>query len=58
VAASTIIVSKGQRSFCAQDGRPRIVFTFTVTRGEITAIGLNADPDRFRGLDLVLLDRD
>jgi RNA polymerase sigma-70 factor (ECF subfamily) len=35
--------------------RPRVVFGFTIRRGKIVAIDLLADPERIRGLDLVVL---
>jgi RNA polymerase sigma-70 factor (ECF subfamily) len=37
-------------------GRPRVVFTFTIAGGKITAIDLVADPERLRQLELVFLD--
>ena len=37
-------------------GRPRVVFTFTVSHGKITGIELVADPGRLRQTDLVLTD--
>ncbi len=41
----------------APGGRPRVVFTFTITGGMITGIGMLADPARIRRLDLVILPR-
>ncbi len=38
-------------------GKPRVVFTFTITGGKITAIDMTADPGRLRQLDLVIPDR-
>ena len=35
------------------DGRPKVVFAFTVADGRVTAVDLLADPDRLAGLDLV-----
>ena len=40
----------------AAGGRPRMVFTFTVADGRVTAVDLVADPDRLGGLDIVALD--
>jgi RNA polymerase sigma-70 factor (ECF subfamily) len=40
----------------APGGRPRVVFGFTTARGKILAIGLVADPERRREIDLVGLD--
>lgn len=39
----------------APGGRPRVVFSFTITHGKITGIGMLADPERLRQLDLVVL---
>jgi RNA polymerase sigma-70 factor (ECF subfamily) len=39
-----------------QQGRPRTVFGFTITRGKIVEIELLADPDRLRQLDLEILN--
>jgi RNA polymerase sigma-70 factor (ECF subfamily) len=38
------------------DGRPRVVFSFTVTDGRITAIDLLADPALLRHVDLAILE--
>jgi hypothetical protein len=38
-------------------GQPRVVFTFAITGGKITAIDMTADPARLRQLDLAILDR-
>ena len=38
-----------------QQGRPRIVFDFSITAGKIVEIDLLADPDRLRQLDLAIL---
>jgi RNA polymerase sigma-70 factor (ECF subfamily) len=40
----------------APGGRPRVVFSFTITRGKIVAIDILADPERLRQLDLAVLD--
>ncbi len=40
----------------AQRGRPRVVFSFTITRGKIVAIDLLADPERLSQLDLAILN--
>jgi RNA polymerase sigma-70 factor (ECF subfamily) len=39
----------------APGGRPKVVFTFTVSDGKISGIALDADPDRLRDLDIVFL---
>src|SRR6266545_357404 len=40
----------------AAGGRPRFVFSFTITRGKIVAIDILADPERLGQLDLAVLD--
>jgi RNA polymerase sigma factor (sigma-70 family) len=40
----------------APGGRPRVVFGFTIAGGKVVGIELVADPERLRGLDLVVLD--
>jgi RNA polymerase sigma factor (sigma-70 family) len=40
----------------APGGRPRVVFGFTIAGGKVVGIELLADPERLRGLDLVVLD--
>jgi ketosteroid isomerase-like protein len=40
-----------------RDGKPFSVAGFTVRGGKITEIDILADPDRFRRLDLTILDR-
>jgi RNA polymerase sigma factor (sigma-70 family) len=40
----------------APGGRPRVVFAFTIAGGRIVEIGLLADPERLRQLDLAVLD--
>jgi RNA polymerase sigma factor (sigma-70 family) len=39
----------------APGGRLKVVFTFTISDGKITGIALDGDPDRLRGLDIVIL---
>jgi RNA polymerase sigma factor (sigma-70 family) len=39
-------------------GQPRAVFTFTIDRGKITAIGMTADPGQFRQLNVAILNPD
>ena len=39
----------------APGGRPKVVFTFTISDGKITRIALDGDPDRLRDLDIVFL---
>jgi hypothetical protein len=37
-------------------GRPRAVFSFTITRGKIVEVAIFADPEVLRQLDLAILD--
>jgi hypothetical protein len=39
----------------APGGRPKVVFTFTISDGKITGIALDGAPDRLRDLDIVFL---
>jgi RNA polymerase sigma factor (sigma-70 family) len=39
----------------APGGRPKVVFTFTISDGKITGIALDGDPDRLREVDVVFL---
>jgi len=54
--AQPALVDGAPGAVWAPGGKPRVVFGFTITGGAITEIALMADPDRLRGLDLVLLD--
>lgn len=40
----------------APHGQPRVIFTFTVTRGKVTAIDMTANPSRLRELDVAIMD--
>jgi len=40
----------------ALGGRPRVVFGFTISEGEIVEIELLADPDRLDRLELAIVD--
>jgi RNA polymerase sigma-70 factor (ECF subfamily) len=40
----------------APHGQLRVIFTFTVTRGKITAIDMTADPNRLRQHDVAITD--
>jgi RNA polymerase sigma factor (sigma-70 family) len=53
--ASPAIVSGAAGAAWMVGGRPRVVFSFTVARGRITAIDLIADPEPLRQLALVML---
>ena len=54
-AARLALVDGVPAAVWAPGGRPRVVFTFAISDGKITAIGLAADPDRLRDLDIVFL---
>jgi RNA polymerase sigma factor (sigma-70 family) len=41
----------------APGGRPRVVFTFTITRGRIAAIDMTADRNRLRQLEIAIVGR-
>ncbi len=55
-AAQPAFINGAAGAVWAPGGQPRVVFTFTITRGTITAIELFADPERLRDLDLAILD--
>jgi RNA polymerase sigma factor (sigma-70 family) len=54
-AARLALVDGAPGAVWSQHGEPRVVFTFTLGSGKIVAIDLLADPERIRGLDLVIL---
>ncbi|GAA0358111.1 sigma-70 family RNA polymerase sigma factor [Actinoallomurus spadix] len=54
-AARPALVDGVPAAVWAYRGRPKVVFTFTVTDGRITRIAMDADPDRLRDLDIVFL---
>jgi hypothetical protein len=39
----------------APDGKPRVVFDFTITAGKVVAIELLSDPELVGGLDVTIL---
>jgi RNA polymerase sigma-70 factor, ECF subfamily len=55
-AARLAIVNGVAGAVWATNGRPRVVFGFTVTGGKISAISLRGDRDLLRQLDLVFLE--
>jgi RNA polymerase sigma-70 factor, ECF subfamily len=55
-AARLAIVNGVAGAVWATNGRPRVVFRFTVTGGKISAISLRGDRDLLRQLDLVFLE--
>lgn len=54
--AQPALVNGAVGAVWAPGGRPRVVFGFTITRGKIVEIGLVADPERLRQLDLAILN--
>ena len=55
-AARLALVDGVPGAVWAPGGRPKVVFTFTISDGKITGIALDADPDRLRDLDIVFLN--
>jgi RNA polymerase sigma-70 factor, ECF subfamily len=39
----------------APDGKPRVVFDFTIAAGKVVEIDLLSDPERVRGLAVTIL---
>jgi hypothetical protein len=56
-AAELALVNGVAGAVWATGGKPRVVFTFTITGGKITAIDLLADPARLRQSDVVILSQ-
>jgi RNA polymerase sigma factor (sigma-70 family) len=54
--AQPALVNGAVGAVWAPGGRPRVVFSFTITRGKIVGIDLLADPERLRQLDLAVLN--
>lgn len=54
--AQPALVNGAAGAVWAPGGRPRVVFSFTITRGKVVAIDLLADPEHLRRLDLVVLN--
>ncbi len=55
-AAQPALINGAMGLAWAPGGQPRVVFSFTITRGRITAVDVIARADHLRNLDLVLLD--
>jgi RNA polymerase sigma-70 factor (ECF subfamily) len=53
--AKPALVNGAAGAVWAPGGQPRVVFRFTITRGNIVGIDLVADPAHLRRLDLVVL---
>jgi hypothetical protein len=54
-AAQPVLVDGEAGAMWAVDGRPRVVFRFTIVDGKILGIDMIADPTILRGLDLEIL---
>ncbi len=54
-AARLALVNGIPAAVWAPGGRPQVVFMFTISGAKITGIGLTADPDLLRDLDIVFL---
>jgi RNA polymerase sigma factor (sigma-70 family) len=54
-AAQLALVDGAVGAVWAPGGRPRIVFSFTITRGKVVEIDILADPERLGQLDLAVL---
>lgn len=52
--AQPTLVNGAAGAVWARRGRPRVVFTFTITEGRIAAIELLAEPERLRHLELAV----
>ncbi|WP_433293593.1 sigma-70 family RNA polymerase sigma factor [Pseudonocardia sp. CA-142604] len=57
-AARLALVDGVPAAAWSHHGRPKAVFTFTISGGKITHIAIDADPDRLRDLDIVFLGAD
>jgi hypothetical protein len=55
LAARPALVDGAPGAVWAPGGRPRVVFTFTVTGGRIVRVDLLADPERLARLELAEL---
>jgi len=55
-AAQPALVNGAAGAVWAPDGRPRVVFGFTIVDGTIVEIDILADPARLRQLDLTILN--
>ena len=54
-AARPALVDGVPAAVYAHRGLPKAVFTFTISNEKITRITVDADPDRLRDLDIVIL---
>jgi hypothetical protein len=54
-AARLALVDGVPAAVWSHRGRPKAVFTFTISGEKITRIAIDTDPDRLRDLDIVFL---
>jgi hypothetical protein len=54
--AKPALINGAAGAVWAPGGRPRVVFTFTITGGKIVEIDMLADPDYLGRLDLAILN--
>ena len=54
--AQPALINGAAGAVWAPGGRPRVVFTFTITGGKIVEIDMLADPDYLGRLDLAVLN--
>jgi hypothetical protein len=52
-AARPALIDGAAGAVWAQDGKPRVVFAFTITDGKVAAIEMIADPERIGQLEVV-----
>lgn len=55
-AARPVLVDGEAGAMWAVDGRPRVVFGFTITDGKIVGIDMISDPATLRGLELEIVN--
>ena len=55
-AAQPALVNGAVGAVWVQDGTPRVVLDFTISRGKIVAIDILADPERLHQVDLAVLN--
>jgi RNA polymerase sigma factor (sigma-70 family) len=55
-AAQLAVVNGATAIVWASDGQPRVIFTFTISHGKITAIDMTADPSQLSQLDVTILN--
>ncbi|WP_433256571.1 hypothetical protein ACQPYK_17875 [Streptosporangium sp. CA-135522] len=54
-AAQPALINGAAGAVWAPGGQPRVVFSFTITHGKITAIDMLSDPEHLSRLDLAIL---